>query len=273
MPTDDGLSEIVVDAEYIEPSPAFGSHYIDQGLMGAGELFTEIGSKINEHPILKWTLFGMDVVAGPVAFAARTAIEESPLAEYTRAAAERVADFAADRLERVGNDAQNAEYGGGGAVGLVELALGGALAGLRKAARVFDNFAQRAILRERLGIARGSDYRAHHIIPIAQARDSAAIRHVIGEGLYDINRIENGVSLPGTVKESLASGQLLHRGPHREYSALVRDDLRRLDNDFNAGRLTNDQVLSRITDIELKYRQAIADHTVQLSRQDPHFPR
>jgi hypothetical protein len=144
---DDGLSEIVVTAQRMELPPAFGSHYVDQGLMGAGEVFETIGSTINDNPILKWTLVGLDVAAGPVAFAARTAIE-SRLLDVKRAAEERIAVFTEEKLSAAGNEQVHAEYGGGGAVGLIELALGGTTAALRKVANVWSNFAMRRAARQ-----------------------------------------------------------------------------------------------------------------------------
>ena len=254
------------------PRPsAFGSPYVDDALVGAGNVFNKIGQTINDNPIAKYALIGLDVVAGPVAFGARQAIEHSPLGDLKHAIEERVADYSAGKLVEANRDVQQAELGGVGTVGLIEMVGGGALAGLRKAVNALENFAARGVLRRNLGIT-DADYAAHHLIPVAEARESAAIKHAIENLGYDINRVENGIALPSNVNKALQTGELLHSGSHPDYSKLVRGDIASLDTVFKAGKLSNNDLMREISRIENSYRALIESKAVQLSKRDPNFP-
>lgn len=124
---------------------AFGSQYVDEGLIGAGAILEKIASTVGDNPILGYALIGLDVAAGPVAFAAREAISRSPIGSAYNAATEKVAGYAADKLAEVGREAPSAQRGGAGAVGLIEILVGGAAAGLAKAARAFKSFRKHKI--------------------------------------------------------------------------------------------------------------------------------
>lgn len=249
---------------------AFGSGYVDEGLIGAGKLFESIATTINDNPVAKYALIGLDIAAGPVAFAAREAISRSPVGEYIERAETAVSDFVAGRLVNVGNSISDSERGGVGALGLIGSVSGGATKGFNKAVRAVDEFAQRGRLRKSLGIT-DSNYVAHHLIPVAEARNSSAVRYAIEKNLFELNGAQNGIPLPRNVKTALATGKPLHSGPHRDYSQRIETELRVLDRDLKAGKLSDLQLKARLDRIQSNFRSELENSSIQLSSKDPNF--
>lgn len=127
---------------------AFGSAYVDDALVGAGAVLDTIGKTIDANPIAKYALIGLDVAAGPVAYAVRETLDRTFIGDVRRAAEDRVGDYASDKLSSVGRSQEQADYGGAGAVGLLSLVGGGAVAALAKATKVLRASAQKRAAQE-----------------------------------------------------------------------------------------------------------------------------
>jgi hypothetical protein len=106
-------------------------------------------------------------VSGPAAYAAREAINRSPIGDFRRAIEEHAADFTAGKLSAAGRDVNQAEIGGTGAVAVLSLALEGVKKAATKGANVVRAFKARGELRKNLGIT-DKDYQAHHLIRLRQ---------------------------------------------------------------------------------------------------------
>jgi hypothetical protein len=143
-----GIVEVETGASLSSPvqkrsQNAFGSTYVDDGLVGAGNVFEKIGQTIESNPAAKYALIALDVAAGPVAYAAREAIANSPIGKFKQKIEEKAADFVAGKMENVGRDTPESQHAGAGAVGLIEMAAGGALAGLKRASGAISKFKAR----------------------------------------------------------------------------------------------------------------------------------
>ena len=114
-------------------------------------------------------------------------------------------------------------------------------------------------------------YAGHHLITIAEANRYPVMKRAAGIG-YDINRGANGIALPRSVELAGETGKTLHSGRHvSEYTDIVESQLRRLQNRFDAGAITEKTLLEEVGKIEEKLRQAILNKEVRLQYNDPAF--
>ena len=94
---------------------------------------------------------------------------------------------------------------------------------------------------------------------------------------YNINRGSNGIALPRSLDLSTSSGLPVHSGRHlsarHEGSAdgLLRSKLNNLEMAHQRGKLSDNQVLERVGDIENSMRGALNNNTVRLQATDPHW--
>lgn len=85
---------------------------------------------------------------------------------------------------------------------------------------------------------------------------------------YDINRGSNGIALPRTAQESLATDLPLHNGRHiRDYEEFVAKQLNALDR--RSLSLSDEQLLDEVGTIEDRIRSKLLDGSLRLQHGDP----
>jgi RHS repeat-associated protein len=115
-----------------------------------------------------------------------------------------------------------------------------------------------------------NQYAGHHLIPVSVAQTSSAMRRGAQIG-YNINNGNNGVAFPTTVELAIKSGLPLHRGKHiPEYFQYAKEKLNKLDAAYEAGKLSDEQLLKRITKIENQIRKDLLNKKIKLQKKDPH---
>jgi hypothetical protein len=115
-------------------TPVFGSPRVDNLVIGAGAVTERVVQFIDERPSLKYALIGLDIAAGPAAFAVRTTVMATPVGELVHTAQAAMTDYLTEQFAEAGYHDDQATHGGGGAMGLGSLAVLGA-AGAIKALR------------------------------------------------------------------------------------------------------------------------------------------
>ena len=114
-------------------------------------------------------------------------------------------------------------------------------------------------------------YAGHHLIGIVEANNYPVMQQAAELG-YNINRGSNGIALPTTVDESVASGLPLHNGRHLgEYTDFVDSQLSRLQNRYDMGVISDDRLIGEVGNVEDTIRQALLNKQVRLQNADPHF--
>jgi hypothetical protein len=244
------LRPIIVTANRSDQSPSFISSDVDITLVGTGQLVEKFGKFVDDNPVAKYTLMGLDIAAGPAAYAVRQAVEHSRIGEAIRDGQEAFVGYIGDKLSAVGFTAQEGNSGGVGAMTLLTVGAQGFTSGIKSINHTIEQIAARRSLREALGLAKGAPFQAHHLIPVAVARTSPAIQHLIDKGLYNINHKGNGMALPNNAKLAEELGMPYHSGSHDKYSAVVSDKIREIDRDFRAGKLTDQQLLTRVINFQ-----------------------
>lgn len=120
---------------------------------------------------------------------------------------------------------------------------------------------------------------AHHLISVRVAQKSPFAEVAKGFG-YDINNINNGVSLPTTIKAAKAAGKPLHSGGHiAEYYREVEKRLGEIDQRFRAAAASGfqwgkDKVLAEMRALEDSLRRDLLDpsNPLKLQVDDPIKP-
>ncbi|MDT7780152.1 MAG: hypothetical protein QOC99_2664 [Acidobacteriota bacterium] len=113
-------------------------------------------------------------------------------------------------------------------------------------------------------------YAGHHLIPISSAKNFSVMERAAELG-YDINRGSNGIALPRFLELAEESGLPLHSGRHiPAYFRYVENQLSRLQARFEAGSVTDANLLREVGKIENKVRADLLNHRVKLQYGDPH---
>ncbi|NJN12707.1 MAG: hypothetical protein HC815_34050 [Richelia sp. RM1_1_1] len=113
-------------------------------------------------------------------------------------------------------------------------------------------------------------YEGHHLISVKVAQQYDVMNYAANNLNYDINRGNNGIALPGTKPESLATGLPYHGGRHKRiYDNFLKAKLDRLERDFQAGLLNDNQIEDRITRIEDEMRSDLLNDNIRLQGNDP----
>lgn len=127
-------------------------------LVGAGNIFQSVGDAIDNNPLAKYTLLGLDVASGPALYVARQALDASPVGDFKRGLEAEAAGYVAGGLADVGYTQSESAIGGGGALGLAELALGGAVAAARTVGKLFSSIRSKGY-QATFGTASTTNYR------------------------------------------------------------------------------------------------------------------
>jgi hypothetical protein len=231
---------------------------VDVTMIGAGELVQEFGKKIEENPVAKYALMGLDIAAGPAAFAIRQGIDHSFIGDAIRNGQEAFVEHVGGKLSGVGYSDSESLSGGVGGLTLLMMGAQGFVGGVKNVVNTLEQVASRGSLRKALGLATGAPYQANHLIPVAVARDSPAIQHLMEQGLFDLNRKENGIALPNNAKLAEELGMPYHSGSHDNYSGVVGDGLIKIDRDFSLGKLNNQQLITRVKALQDEMREYLS---------------
>ena len=117
------------------------------------------------------------------------------------------------------------------------------------------------------GMVIPAGYQAHHLIPVAVANKYSVLQYAAKDLLYSIDRPRNGIALPSADDVRIPGDELLplHRGSHPYYDSVVRQKLDSLQEAFEAG-LTDEQIVTRIKQIEDELRAGLENGTITLKR-------
>lgn len=119
----------------------------------------------------------------------------------------------------------------------------------------------------------------HHLLPrqLVQARCFGALFNEVGRervGFDDFRA--NGLLLPASEAAALRIGLPLHRGPHRDYNALVIERVGEVEGDWSRLRLRAPEVahleaVRRLAQIQRDLRRQLLDpgRRLRLNRRDP----
>jgi hypothetical protein len=118
-------------------------------------------------------------------------------------------------------------------------------------------------------------YVAHHLIPSSMAKgEFGELFELAGKNGYKINAAENGMALPKTVADALASGDPLHRGGHLgEYFEAAQTELRSLRAAVKAGDLAPSALPQALNEFSLVMQAKLISREIFLTRQDPMYLR
>jgi len=136
-------------------------------------------------------------------------------------------------------------------------------------------------VRGEIDIPSSPGYAKHHLIGIENAGKYPAIKNAIDSGVYDINRPENGMSLPSNyinggydvewgLQESLRTGLPYHGGRHDgAYDRYVEQKLNAIQIDYDAGIISDSDLPSLLTTLESEIRFDLENDNVRLQNNDP----
>ncbi|MDQ0069692.1 YD repeat-containing protein [Variovorax boronicumulans] len=111
-------------------------------------------------------------------------------------------------------------------------------------------------------------YQAHHLIMSELAKTSSALRSLAAEGLYKVNRAENGRGYPGNPLAAADSGLPLHMGYHgKNYRAAVSAELAALDKIKKTGA-SNSELLTEVAGIEKRLARNLESGRLWLNDAD-----
>jgi RHS repeat-associated protein len=124
------------------------------------------------------------------------------------------------------------------------------------------------------GVPKG--YEGHHLISVHIAKDYGAMHDAARMG-YNINRRQNGIALPSTIREAKRSGLPLHKGRHLHAGhagsadQLARRKLGALQNRRDQGLIDDSELMDEVGRVEDAIRDALENRRVRLQAGDPHW--
>ncbi|ELZ1661355.1 RHS domain-containing protein, partial [Cronobacter sakazakii] len=114
-------------------------------------------------------------------------------------------------------------------------------------------------------------YAGHHLIGVAEAKKYPVMHKAASLG-YNINRGRNGIALPTSVEESLATGLPLHSGRHlKEATKFTNDELSILQSKYDMNIIKDKDLIDEVGKVEDKIREALLGRQFKLQNADPHF--
>lgn len=118
-----GPGDITVSGSY-ENGFAHGP-LIDPALIGSGRIAETVGRAIAERPVLKYTLIGLQIAAGPAVFAAQQSFSASSAGQALDAGVQAAADHIGGGFTAKDYATADARHAGVGAIVLASLGIGG----------------------------------------------------------------------------------------------------------------------------------------------------
>ena len=111
----------------------------------------------------------------------------------------------------------------------------------------------------------------HHLIPrsLPERRCFAALFSAVDPSALDDFR-RNGMLLPASEAAAVRMGLPLHRGPHRDYTAMVAERLGGIEAAWSA-RHAGEEALAALAELQAALRRRLLGpaRTVRLNRRDP----
>lgn len=148
----------------------------------------------------------------------------------------------------------------------------------RKKAEKYEDFIARGTVTERAGtkwlqktvddwddaLMSGNKYQVHHLIAVSEAGKFGVMERAAELG-YNVNRKNNLISLPTTIEEALRTKLPLHSGKHHNsYFGAVADQLQNLQKKYDAGKVSDSNLLNKIGEIENNIRERLLSGTLKL---------
>ncbi|WP_141753345.1 DUF4214 domain-containing protein, partial [Duganella sp. HH101] len=106
----------------------FVGKYIDNAMVGTGNVLSTFGEYVESNPVAKYALEGLDIVTGPAAYALRNF---TPVGDLINAAQSKVTGYISGGLQDVGRTDIDAQNGGIGGTAMLSVGAGG-FAGMMK---------------------------------------------------------------------------------------------------------------------------------------------
>jgi hypothetical protein len=126
-----------LDSDTATRQRTFVGKYIDNAMVGTGNVLSTFGEYVESNPVAKYALEGLDIVTGPAAYALRNF---TPVGDLINAAQSKVTGYISGGLQDVGRteiDAQNGGIGGMAMLSVGGSGFAGAYKGIRSAIAEF----------------------------------------------------------------------------------------------------------------------------------------
>jgi YD repeat-containing protein len=191
----------------------FVGKYVDNAMVGTGQVLSKFGEYVESNPIAKYALEGLDIVTGPATYALRNF---TPVGDIINAAQSKVTSYIAGGLEGVGRtdiDAQNGGIGGMAMLSVGGSGFAGAYKGIRSAIAEFRT-GEHAASAAAHGIFVETGSGSTHYGPLDQLQRPTGINASITEDMLKTGtRPSSSISPPGWAgdgnKYNQARGHLL----------------------------------------------------------------
>jgi len=121
----------------------FIGKYVDNSMVGTGNVLTTFGEYVESNPIAKYAIEGLDIVTGPAAYALRNF---TPVGDLMQAAQGKVTSYISGGLEDVGRTQTDAQYGGVGGTALLSVGAGGFAGMVKGVGNSLDIFKTKQLL-------------------------------------------------------------------------------------------------------------------------------
>lgn len=174
--------EVLVMGHSLKDAVALGSAKIDTIAIGAGSLVHDAIGAIEQRPWLRYSVETLDIIAAPVAYAARKVIDGTYIGNKLEEAKEYLFNQASGLFGRVGYDDESSLYGGTGIFAALGVGVSGAkglLNDVRNIAQVVQNKLQ-GLARERL-----TKVELQQQYPNASVQTERALRNSDGKRAID----------------------------------------------------------------------------------------
>ena len=110
----------------VAPGAAFGSTYVDSFLQGTGSLVRGFGEVLQDNPVARYSLEGLDFAGGPALYLARKALVNfTPAGTLLEDAQQGIVGTISDKFTSTGYGERKSIDGGLGGLALISLAIGG----------------------------------------------------------------------------------------------------------------------------------------------------
>ncbi len=113
---------IIAKANTAQATSFLGKKILDDGIIGIGEVVSKFGQFVDNNPIAKYTLEGLDIISGPVMYGVR---QIDAVKQFTGAVVGKIADFFADGFANAGRSDIEAQNGGVGGVSALSAGVSG----------------------------------------------------------------------------------------------------------------------------------------------------
>ncbi|OEZ96195.1 hypothetical protein DUGA2_63890 [Duganella sp. HH101] len=121
----------------------FVGKYIDNAMVGTGNVLSTFGEYVESNPVAKYALEGLDIVTGPAAYALRNF---TPVGDLINAAQSKVTGYISGGLQDVGRTDIDAQNGGIGGTAMLSVGAGGFAGMMKGVGSTLDIFKTKRLL-------------------------------------------------------------------------------------------------------------------------------